>query len=138
MLSHGKSHESFRSRLTLHSWLNSQRNFLKIVNMKPQSVETGEPFVLIRLQSGNALELYSVAKQTVSNSYLFCTVGPYIYRNKHQKFAANKFFILTKIVLRYSISSEGNSVTTFTLWRPYVLFRLAHFSLRKINDIEVS
>lgn len=37
-----------------------------------------------------------------------------------------------------SISSEGNPVTTFTLWRPYVLFRLAHFSLRKINDIEVT
>ena len=37
-----------------------------------------------------------------------------------------------------SISSEGNPITSFTLWKPYVLFRLAHFSLRKINDIEVS
>ena len=71
MLSHGKSLESFRSHLALHSRLNSQKHFLKIVNIKPHSVETNEPFVLIRLQSGNALELYSVAKQTVSNSYLF-------------------------------------------------------------------
>ena len=37
-----------------------------------------------------------------------------------------------------SISSEGNPITSFTLWKPYVLFRLAHFSLRKINDVEVS
>ena len=37
-----------------------------------------------------------------------------------------------------SISIEGNPITSFTLWKPYVLFRLAHFSLRKINDIEVS
>lgn len=36
-----------------------------------------------------------------------------------------------------SISNEGNPVTSFTLWKPYVLFRLAHFSIRKINDIEV-
>ena len=71
MLLHGKSLESFRSRQALHSWLNSQRNILKIANIKPQSIETNEPFVLIRFQSGNAIELYSVAKQTVSNSYLF-------------------------------------------------------------------
>jgi len=37
-----------------------------------------------------------------------------------------------------SISNEGNPITFFTLWKPYVLFRLAHFSLRKINDVEVS
>lgn len=37
-----------------------------------------------------------------------------------------------------SISTEGNPITSFTLWKPYVLFRLAHFSLRKINDIEVT
>ncbi|XP_078591389.1 leucine-rich repeat-containing protein 49-like isoform X3 [Branchiostoma floridae x Branchiostoma japonicum] len=33
---------------------------------------------------------------------------------------------------------EGNPVTQFTLWKQYVLFRLAHFSLRKINDTEVT
>lgn len=37
-----------------------------------------------------------------------------------------------------NISNEGNPITSFTLWKPYVLFRLAHFSLRKINDVEVS
>lgn len=37
-----------------------------------------------------------------------------------------------------SISIEGNPITSFTLWKPFVLFRLAHFSLRKINDIEVT
>ena len=34
--------------------------------------------------------------------------------------------------------NEGNPVTSFTLWRPYTLFRLAHLSIRKINDIDVS
>ena len=37
-----------------------------------------------------------------------------------------------------SISEEGNPVMSFSLLKPYVLFRLAHFSLRRINDIEVS
>ncbi|XP_048583494.1 leucine-rich repeat-containing protein 49 isoform X2 [Nematostella vectensis] len=36
------------------------------------------------------------------------------------------------------IHTDRNPVTEFTLWRPYVLFRLAHLSLTKINDIEVT
>lgn len=35
------------------------------------------------------------------------------------------------------ITPEGNPVTQFALWRSYVLFRLAHFALKKINDVEV-
>lgn len=34
--------------------------------------------------------------------------------------------------------NEGNSVTSFTLWKPYTLFRLAHLSIRKINDVDVT
>ncbi|XP_021354461.1 leucine-rich repeat-containing protein 49-like isoform X2 [Mizuhopecten yessoensis] len=37
-----------------------------------------------------------------------------------------------------TIDLDGNPVTKFTLWRVYVIFRLAHFALKKINDIEVS
>ncbi|ESP05320.1 hypothetical protein LOTGIDRAFT_208342 [Lottia gigantea] len=37
-----------------------------------------------------------------------------------------------------TIDLDGNPVTKFTLWRMYTIFRLAHFSLKKINDIEVS
>ncbi|XP_077989183.1 leucine-rich repeat-containing protein 49-like [Glandiceps talaboti] len=37
-----------------------------------------------------------------------------------------------------TISMEGNPVTQFSLWKPFALFRLAHFSLRKINDMEVT
>lgn len=37
-----------------------------------------------------------------------------------------------------NISNEGNPIMSFTLWRPYVLFRLAHFSLTKINDVVVT
>ncbi|XP_048258880.1 leucine-rich repeat-containing protein 49-like isoform X2 [Haliotis rufescens] len=37
-----------------------------------------------------------------------------------------------------TIDLDGNPVTKFTLWRMYTIFRLAHFSLKKINDVEVS
>lgn len=36
-----------------------------------------------------------------------------------------------------TIALDGNPVTKFTLWRLYTIFRLAHFSLKKINDVEV-
>ncbi|XP_022108210.1 leucine-rich repeat-containing protein 49-like isoform X2 [Acanthaster planci] len=36
-----------------------------------------------------------------------------------------------------SIASEGNPVTTFSLWRPYLLFRLSHLGIKKINNEEV-
>ena len=37
-----------------------------------------------------------------------------------------------------TIQLDGNPVTKFTLWKSYVLFRLSHFALKKINDQEVS
>ncbi|KAK7486768.1 hypothetical protein BaRGS_00021915, partial [Batillaria attramentaria] len=37
-----------------------------------------------------------------------------------------------------TIALDGNPVTKFTLWRLFTVFRLAHFTLRKINDVEVS
>jgi leucine-rich repeat-containing protein 49 len=36
-----------------------------------------------------------------------------------------------------TIDIDGNPITKFTLWRMYVVFRLAHFALKKINDVEV-
>ena len=36
-----------------------------------------------------------------------------------------------------TISGEGNPVTKLSVWRPYVVFRLAHFSLKHINGSEV-
>jgi len=36
-----------------------------------------------------------------------------------------------------TINHEGNPITNYTLWRHYTLFRLSHFSLRKINDVKV-
>ncbi|XP_063434346.1 leucine-rich repeat-containing protein 49-like isoform X10 [Mytilus trossulus] len=36
------------------------------------------------------------------------------------------------------VENEGNPITKFTLWRSYVVFRLAHFALKKINDMEVT
>ncbi|XP_044294961.1 leucine-rich repeat-containing protein 49 [Varanus komodoensis] len=37
-----------------------------------------------------------------------------------------------------TVEAQGNPVVTFTLWKYYVLFRLSHFSLQKINGIEVT
>ncbi|XP_062612472.1 leucine-rich repeat-containing protein 49-like isoform X3 [Saccostrea cucullata] len=37
-----------------------------------------------------------------------------------------------------NINLDGNPITKFTLWRMYVIFRLAHFTLKKINDVEIS
>ncbi|XP_052279635.1 leucine-rich repeat-containing protein 49-like isoform X3 [Dreissena polymorpha] len=37
-----------------------------------------------------------------------------------------------------TIDLEGNPVTKHNLWKSYVLFRLAHFALKKINDVEVT
>ena len=36
------------------------------------------------------------------------------------------------------IELEGNQITKFNLWKYYILFRLAHFALKKINYVEVS
>jgi leucine-rich repeat-containing protein 49 len=37
-----------------------------------------------------------------------------------------------------TIHSDGNPVTELSLWKPYVLFRLSHLGLRKINNVEVT
>ncbi|XP_052795464.1 leucine-rich repeat-containing protein 49-like isoform X3 [Mya arenaria] len=37
-----------------------------------------------------------------------------------------------------TINLEGNNITRYTLWRSYILFRLAHFALKKINNVEVT
>ncbi|XP_070125382.1 leucine-rich repeat-containing protein 49 isoform X7 [Equus przewalskii] len=37
-----------------------------------------------------------------------------------------------------TIDPQGNPVVSFTLWKYYVLFRLSHFSMQKINGTEVT
>ncbi|KAF6131282.1 leucine rich repeat containing 49 [Phyllostomus discolor] len=37
-----------------------------------------------------------------------------------------------------TIDPQGNPVVNFTLWKYYVLFRLSHFSIQKINGTEVT
>ena len=36
-----------------------------------------------------------------------------------------------------TVNAEGNPITKLSVWRPYVVFRLAHFSLKHINGSEV-
>ena len=36
------------------------------------------------------------------------------------------------------VKPEGNPIIDFSLWRTYVVFRLAHLALKRINDVEVS
>ncbi|XP_077174455.1 leucine-rich repeat-containing protein 49 [Paroedura picta] len=37
-----------------------------------------------------------------------------------------------------TVDAQGNRVVSFTLWKYYVLFRLSHFNLQKINGAEVT
>ena len=37
-----------------------------------------------------------------------------------------------------TINADGNPITKLSVWRPYVVFRLAHFSLKHISGSEVS
>ncbi|XP_078189641.1 leucine-rich repeat-containing protein 49 isoform X6 [Callithrix jacchus] len=37
-----------------------------------------------------------------------------------------------------TVDPQGNPVVSFTLWKYYVLFRLSHFSMQKINGTEVT
>uniref|UniRef100_A0A6J0SVV5 Leucine-rich repeat-containing protein 49 n=1 Tax=Pogona vitticeps TaxID=103695 RepID=A0A6J0SVV5_9SAUR len=37
-----------------------------------------------------------------------------------------------------TVEAQGNPVVTFTLWKYYVLFRLSHLNLQKIDGIEVT
>ncbi|XP_045443338.1 leucine-rich repeat-containing protein 49 isoform X1 [Pipistrellus kuhlii] len=37
-----------------------------------------------------------------------------------------------------TIDPQGNPVVNFTLWKYYVLFRLSHFNMQKINETEVT
>ncbi|XP_070206468.1 leucine-rich repeat-containing protein 49-like isoform X2 [Littorina saxatilis] len=37
-----------------------------------------------------------------------------------------------------TIGLDGNPVTKFTLWRLYTIYRLSHFNLKKINEVDVS
>ncbi|XP_038063566.1 leucine-rich repeat-containing protein 49-like [Patiria miniata] len=36
-----------------------------------------------------------------------------------------------------NIATEGNPITAFSLWKPYLLFRLSHLDIKKINNEEV-
>lgn len=36
-----------------------------------------------------------------------------------------------------TVDPQGNPVVNFTLWKYYVLFRLNHFNLQKINGVKV-
>ncbi|XP_064618842.1 leucine-rich repeat-containing protein 49-like isoform X2 [Lineus longissimus] len=36
------------------------------------------------------------------------------------------------------IELDGNPVTQFSLWKTYLLYRLAHFALKKINNVDIT
>ncbi|XP_066491721.1 leucine-rich repeat-containing protein 49 isoform X2 [Tiliqua scincoides] len=63
----------------------------------------------------------------------------------HLKFKETKLVMLQQFnalaqlrrLEQLTVDAQGNPVVTFTLWKYYVLFRLSHFNLQKINGIEV-
>ena len=91
--------------------------------------------LFLKKETSLSFQLYSVGR----TNFLFVFLQGLVFtetniRALHQM---NSLSLLRRLD-HLSITDEGNPVTSFSLWRPYVLFRLAHFSLRKINDIEVS
>ncbi|XP_062439458.1 leucine-rich repeat-containing protein 49 isoform X5 [Rhea pennata] len=65
---------------------------------------------------------------------------------KHLKFketnlvALQQFNALAQVnrIEQLTVDPQGNPVVGFTFWKYYVLFRLNHFNLQKINGIEVT
>ncbi|XP_005090720.3 leucine-rich repeat-containing protein 49, partial [Aplysia californica] len=66
-----------------------------------------------------------------TQSLVFCSTNIHSLRQINALSAVRRLDNLT-------IDLDGNPVTKFTLWRMYTVFRLAHFALKKINDVEVS
>uniref|UniRef100_A0A8C7E9R0 Leucine rich repeat containing 49 n=1 Tax=Nothoprocta perdicaria TaxID=30464 RepID=A0A8C7E9R0_NOTPE len=54
--------------------------------------------------------------------------------------ALQQFNALAQVnrIEQLTVDPQGNPVVSFTLWKYYVLFRLNHFNLQKINGIEVT
>ncbi|NWI98244.1 LRC49 protein, partial [Crypturellus undulatus] len=54
--------------------------------------------------------------------------------------ALQQFNALAQVnrIEQLTVDPQGNPVISFTLWKYYVLFRLNHFNLQKINGIEVT
>nr|XP_056721829.1 leucine-rich repeat-containing protein 49 [Euleptes europaea] len=64
----------------------------------------------------------------------------------HLKFKETKLVMLQQFnalaqvrrMEQLTVDAQGNRVVSFTLWKYYVLFRLSHFNLQKINGVEVT
>ncbi|XP_060138905.1 leucine-rich repeat-containing protein 49 isoform X5 [Zootoca vivipara] len=64
----------------------------------------------------------------------------------HLKFKENNLAVLKQFnalaqlrrLEQLTVDAQGNPVVTFTLWKYYVMFRLGHFNLQKINGMEVT
>ncbi|XP_060030266.1 leucine-rich repeat-containing protein 49 isoform X2 [Erinaceus europaeus] len=64
----------------------------------------------------------------------------------HLKFKETKLVMLQQFnalaqlrrIDQLTVDPQGNPVVSFTLWKYYVLFRLSHFSMQKINGTEVT
>ena len=64
---------------------------------------------------------------------------------KHLKFKETNLVTLQQFnalaqmhrIEQLTVDPQGNPVVNFTLWKYYVLFRLNHFNLQKINGVKV-
>lgn len=82
-----------------------------------------------------------IFKMVIQCLTLFCVLSL-----QHLKFKETNLVMLQQFnalaqlrrVDQLTIDPQGNPVVNFTLWKYYVLFRLSHFSMQKINGTEVS
>lgn len=70
-----------------------------------------------------------------------------VWNNSFQtyQFTANNIHSLEQLnalsqlrrIENLTVDGEGNPVTQLTMWKPYIVFRLAHFNVKTINGLEV-
>ncbi|XP_057580364.1 leucine-rich repeat-containing protein 49 isoform X3 [Hippopotamus amphibius kiboko] len=90
---------------------------------------------------GDTLSLYgSGALECLDRNWSVQTAGMHLKFKETNLVMLQQFNALAQLrrVDQLTIDPQGNPVVSFTLWKYYVLFRLSHFNMQKINGTEVT
>uniref|UniRef100_A0A452TWI3 Leucine-rich repeat-containing protein 49 n=1 Tax=Ursus maritimus TaxID=29073 RepID=A0A452TWI3_URSMA len=96
---------------------------------------------------GDTLSLYgSGALESLDRNWMLPKLKIKFPNSLHLKFKETNLVMLQQFnalaqlrrVDQLTVDPQGNPVVNFTLWKYYVLFRLSHFSMQKINGTEVT
>lgn len=89
--------------------------------------------------------LFETLKILVFTLYCFLIYCGLTFFFKHLKFKETNLVMLQQFnalaqmhrIEQLTVDPQGNPVVNFSLWKYYVLFRLNHFNLQKINGVKV-